>query len=171
MPDLPPLAKGAQQSYRRDLPHIQFERRTFFVTFNTYKRWILPEPVRQRVLEHCLHDEGNRYFLHGAVVMPDHVHVVLTPARDSSGATFGMAEIMSGIKGASAHSVNRMLGRKGHVWQSESFDRMLRSDENARQVAEYVCQNPVRAGLVAGEDEYPWLWRRWVEGANLDTEH
>ena len=72
---------------------------------------------------------------------------------------------MNGIKGASAHSVNRALNRKGHVWQSESFDRMLRSDENTRAVAEYICQNPVRAGLVRGDDKYPWLWREWIEGA------
>jgi hypothetical protein len=54
------------------------------------------------------------------------------------------------------------------VWQSESFDRMLRSDENARSVAEYVCQNPARAGLVENEDAYRWLWRRWIEGGVLD---
>jgi REP element-mobilizing transposase RayT len=47
--------------------------------------------------------------MHGAVVMPDHVHLVFTPLRDPSPARYGMAEIMNGIKGASAHSVNRML--------------------------------------------------------------
>jgi hypothetical protein len=40
----------------------------------------------------------------------------------------------------------------------------LRSDESARSKAEYVCQNPVRHGLVANENDYPWLWREWVEG-------
>jgi REP element-mobilizing transposase RayT len=167
MSELKPPAKPTPRVYRRDLPHIQFDRRTLYVTFSTHERWILPETVRDIVMRHCLHDDGVKLYTHGAVVMPDHVHLLFTPLSDRSGATYGLAEIMSGIKGASAHSLNRALNRTGHVWQSESFDRMLRSDENARSVAEYICQNPVRAGLVAREDDYPWLWRRWVEGASI----
>jgi len=103
--------------------------------------------------------------MHGAVVMPDHVHLVFTPLRDDTGATFALSQIMNGIKGASAHAVNRVLGRRGHVWQSESFDHALRRTESVRNAAEYVPANPVRAGLVSIEDDYPWLWREWVEGA------
>jgi len=163
-----PVARSAKSRYRRDLPHIQFDPKTLFVTFSTHHRWILPEAVRDLVLRHCLHDDGVKLYMHGAVVMPDHVHLVFTPLRDAAGATYGMAVIMNGMKGASAHTVNRVLKRTGRVWQSESFDRMLRSDEDARAVAEYICQNPVRAGLARTEDDYQWLWRRWVEGALLD---
>ena len=59
--------------------------------------------------------------------MPDHVHLVLTPAPDGN-SFFSVAEIMQGIKGASAHKVNRLLNRKGQVWQRESFDRVLRRE-------------------------------------------
>lgn len=97
--------------------------------------------------------------------MPDHVHLLLTASTDEHGETYGIAQIMQAIKGASAHAVNHALGRKGRVWQPESFDHVLRSDESIRQKADYVCANPVRAGLVSTEDEYPWLWREWVEGA------
>lgn len=97
--------------------------------------------------------------------MPDHVHILLTPGADEHGDVFGLAQIMNGIKGASAHAVNRAIARKGRVWQEESFDTMLRSDESIRQKAEYICANPVRAGLAHHEDEWPWLWREWVEGA------
>jgi hypothetical protein len=61
--------------------------------------------------------------------------------------------------------VNRALGRGGSLWQDESFDHLLRSDESLRQKAEYICQNPVRAGLVEREEDYPWLWREWLEGS------
>ena len=97
--------------------------------------------------------------------MPDHVHLVLTQLRDVLGNIFGLAEIMNGIKGASAHSVNKALKRHGPVWQFESFDRILRSEEIILQKVEYICQNPVRQGLVENVDDYPWLWREWVEGA------
>jgi len=161
-----PLAKPAKGSYRRNLPHLQAEARTLFVTFSTYRRWLLPESVRSLVLEHCVRDRGVNLAVHGVVVMPDHVHMVFTPLRDEAGNTFGLAQIISGIKGASAHRVNRALSRRGHVWQDESFDHVLRSDESIRQKVEYICDNPVRKGLVRSPDEWPWLWREWVEGAD-----
>jgi REP element-mobilizing transposase RayT len=157
-------AKDAKGQYRRHLPHLQYERKTLFVTFSTRKRWVLPPQVRHLVLQHCLHDHEAKLYMHAAVVMPDHVHLLFTPLADSNGITYGMAEILSSIKGASAHTVNRSLRRRGAVWESESFDRLLRTDEDRRLVAEYICANPVRAGLCASEDEYPWLWREWIEG-------
>jgi len=96
--------------------------------------------------------------------MPDHVHMVFTPLRDEAGNTFGLAEIMNGIKSASAHRINKTLNRRGHVWQDESFDHILRSNENVRDKVEYICHNPVRKGLVQAVEDYPWLWREWVEG-------
>ena len=162
------LARAATSQYRRNLPHMQTEGATFFITFTTLRRWILPEPARDIVLEHVVHDHGARYQLHAAVIMPDHVHVLLTPDRDARGNTFGLAEIMQGMKGASAHHINRALHRRGPVWQPESFDTSLRKDEKTREKAEYICANPVRAGLVSHEDAWPWLWREWIEGASPD---
>ncbi len=160
-----PRAKPALASYRRNLPHLQVPGKPQFITFVTWKRWRLPEEVRATVLRHCLHDHGAKYLLHAAVIMPDHVHVLLTPLTDANGDTYGLAEILQAVKSTSARNINRALARNGRVWQDESFDRMLRSDESIRQKAEYICANPVRAGFVAHEDDYPWLWREWVEGA------
>jgi putative DNA methylase len=143
---------------------LQNRGAALYVTFTTHKRWILPEAARAIVMSHLLHDHGARYELHAAVVMPDHVHVLLTPRRDAEGNTFGLAEIMQGIKGSSAHSINRLLARKGAVWQPESWDTSLRRDEKRREKADYICANPVRAGLVDHQDDWPWIWREWVEG-------
>ncbi len=159
------IAKPGGNNNRRNLPHLQQAGKTYFVTFSTYKRRILPESVRSIVIEHCLHDHGLKIFLHGLVVMPDHVHMVITPLTDDQGGTYGLAEILQGIKGSSARSINKATGREGKVWQRESFDRMLRSFENAQSKVEYICQNPVRKGLVANENDYPWLWREWVSSA------
>ena len=162
----PPIARAAKSSYKRRLPHVQSPDATIFVTFATWNRSALPEQIRPLLLEHIVHDHSVRYQLHVAVVMPDHVHVLLTPGHDANGNTFGLAEIMHSLKSSSAHSINRALRHKGRVWQPEYHDRALRSDESARQKAEYICANPVRAGLVARQDEWPWLWREWIEGAN-----
>jgi len=158
------FAKPAANRYFRNLPHLQAEGKTLFVTFCTHRGWALPESVRGLVLGHCVHDHPAKVWMHGAVVMPNHVHPVFTPGSDGKGNPFGLAQIMNGIKGTSAHTVNRVLGRRGPVWQRESFDHILRTDESIREKVNYICANPVRKGLVQSEDEYPWLWREWVDG-------
>lgn len=163
-----PQSRPAKGEYRRNLPHIQAEDKTFFVTFSTHKRWELPESLRGLVLKHCLHDHEKKLLMHGLVVMPDHVHLVFTPLKDGEGRQFGLAEIMHGIKGSSAHSINKVLKRRGKVWEEESFDRIMRSHENIVQKVEYICQNPLRNGLVQEGEDYPWLWREWLEGAFRD---
>jgi putative transposase len=71
------------------------------------------------------------------------------------------------MKGASAHSLNKVLKRRGPVWQREYFDHILRSDESTASKAQYICENPVRHGIVEFIDDYPWLWREWVEGQEI----
>ena len=93
------------------------------------------------------------------------MHLLFACRTDGEGNTYGMSEILSGIKGASAHSVNRLLNRRGHVWQDETFDHILRCEDSIHEAAQYICQNPVRKGLVQSENAWPWLWRSWIEGA------
>ena len=161
------IARPGSRAYRRRLPDYQPVDVAIAITFVTWKRHPLPERVRSLVLDACLVANGARFALHAAVVMPDHVHLLLTPGRDSSGAIFPISQILNSVKGASAHAVNKALSRKGHVWQPERFDRALRSDESMRAVADYICANPVRAGLASQEHAYEWLWREWIEGAAL----
>jgi len=92
--------------------------------------------------------------------MPEHVHLLMTPLRDPQGNMFCLSEILRGIKGASARSVNQLLGGSGPLWQEESFDHVLRSEESFQQKIEYIRQNPVRRGLVKTPEEYRWLWIR-----------
>ena len=145
--------------YRRNLPHLQRDYKPHFLTFCTWQRWMLPDAARSLVLECCLRDHGVKIDLQVAVVMPDHVHMVFVPLVDEvAREIFSLAEITQGIKGASAHKINRLLGRSGAVWQDESFDRVLRSTEKLDEKLRYVAENPVRKGLVGCALEYRWLW-------------
>jgi putative transposase len=147
--------------YRRRLPHLQRDDKRHFVTFCTFHRWILPNAARSVALQCCIHDNDIKYFLHVAVVMPDHVHLVFTPLADSQELEiYSLAEIMGGIRGASAQLINRELDRRGRVWQTESFDRVLRSSESLDAKVEYILDNPVRAGLASRAEDYAWTWRR-----------
>lgn len=109
-------------------------------------------------LSHCLHDNGSKVRVHAAVVTPDRVHMIFTPLRTLAGDPFTFEEILGAVKGASAHSVNSLLSRRGKVWLDESFDHVLRSAESVNSKCEYICDNPVRKGLVARREDYPWLW-------------
>jgi REP element-mobilizing transposase RayT len=150
------LLKGKYE-YRRRLPHYQKDDRAVFVTF-CCSFDPLPESVRDIVLRHCLHDRGTKAAIHAVVVMPDHVHLLLTPLRNAEGNLYSLVEIVQGIKSASAHSLNRALGRSGPVWQEEFFDHVLRSEESLVEKLEYVRQNAVRRGLVKKPEDYRWLW-------------
>jgi len=150
-----------QAFYRRQLPHLQCDFKAHFVTFCTYQRWYLPDHVRPIVLESCTHDNRTKFDLQIAVVMQDHVHMIFTPLINYEGMEiWSLAKIMDAIKGASAHKINKALGRKGRVWQAESFDHVLRSSESLDAKIQYVLENPVRQNLVKGWSQYPWLWRK-----------
>ena len=138
---------------RHALPHLSKREKTYFVTFCTDGRMILPPKARDIVLACCIHDHGSRHWLHCAVVMPDHVHLLTSPYEEAS-----LVEVMSRLKGASAHRVNDALRRNGSLWQREYFDRIVRSDESLAQKAEYISNNPVRAGLVEVATDWPWFW-------------
>jgi len=144
--------------YRRKLPHYQKPDRALFVTFCKSGRNPFAPEARDLVLQHCLHDHGKRYQLHATVVMPDHVHLLLTPLRDEEGWPYALPSILKLLKGTSARSINRLLGSCGPVWREESFDHALRSQESLAQKLEYLRQNPVRRGLAAKPEDYPWLW-------------
>jgi REP element-mobilizing transposase RayT len=144
--------------YRRRLPHFQKADRPIFVTFRKLTRDPMPEAARDLVLQHCLYEHGRRIELHAVVVMPDHVHLLFTPLGDEEGWAIPVYKILKAIKGTSARDVNRLMELGGPVWQDESFDHVLRSEESLREKIEYIRMNPVRKGLVRTPEEYKWLW-------------
>jgi REP element-mobilizing transposase RayT len=144
--------------YRRNLPHYQKDDRAVFATFNTNRRWVLPDRAREIALECCSYPNGRTIELHAAVVMPEHVHLVFTPLRDVDTASFSVAEILQNIKSVSAHRINKLLGRTGRVWQEESFDYVARCEDDLTEKIDYVCRNPIRRGLCSSVDGYQWVW-------------
>jgi REP element-mobilizing transposase RayT len=152
------IALARMYEYRRMLPHYQKAGRALFVTFCKGHRNPFSAEARDLVLRSCVHDHGKRYQLHAAVVMPEHVHLLLTPLVDEKGWPYGLPAILKLIRGVSARAINKLSGSCGPVWQEESFDHVLRSHESFEDKLEYIRQNPVRRGLVGSPEEYPWLW-------------
>src|SRR4051812_45063331 len=113
--------------YRRNLPHIQRDDAPHCIRFSTLDHWVLPPSARDLVLDHCKYEHEKRVLLHAVVVMPDHVHLLLSFLRNKTGDQFTLSRVLHSIKGASAHSINKLLHRKGTLWQDESFDHIVRT--------------------------------------------
>jgi len=93
--------------------------------------------VRALVANALQHFDGQRYRLADWVIMPNHVHMLVSPTGDRR-----LSSILHSLKSFSAHSINRLLGRRGAVWQKESFDRIVRSAESFVRIACYIQGNP-----------------------------
>ena len=90
------------------------------------------------------------YRTHAWVVMPNHVHLLLTP-KDT------LPAIVGWLKSATTSRINRILGRTGSVlWNGEYFDHWIRSAEDFAKAVSYVERNPIMAGLTASPEEWPW---------------
>lgn len=99
-----------------------------------------------------------KWIVYGAVVMPDHVHVLAQPLEKSVAGSYDLSEILYSIKSFSAHKINQLRGRKGIVWQEESYDRIVRNDEEFAEKLEYIRTNPFRRNLVENPEVYRWLY-------------
>ena len=95
-------------------------------------------------------DDLNQYTLGAYVVMANHVHLLIEPR-------IAMARIMNSIKGVTARTANKILRRTGKLfWQDESFDHWVRDGAEEERIRLYIEENPVKAGLVARVEDWPW---------------
>ncbi len=103
----------------------------------------LKKPVVSRIVMNCLMEgHGKDFRVHAAVVMPNHVHAVLEIHPGSR-----LSLVAQRIKGASSRQINKLLGRRGRLWQPEYFDRLIRNEDHLRRCIGYTLWNPVKAGL------------------------
>jgi replication-associated recombination protein RarA len=93
--------------------------------------------VRQIVEEVLRHEDGTKYRLEDFIVMPNHVHVLVSPLGKHT-----LSEITQAWKSTAAHRVNKLLGRTGTFWQKESFDHVVRSAGQAQKFRQYIQENP-----------------------------
>ena len=108
----------------------------------------LKRPVVASLAEQALtHFHGQRYELGRYVIMPNHVHVLVTPGPGKE-----LSGILHSWKSFTANAINRLLRRDGKLWQDESFDHVVRDDEGLRHYQRYIVDNPDNAGL--RENEY-----------------
>ena len=106
-----------------------------------------------RLAVRCFHDQDVAYHAQTCafVVMPDHIHWLLQLREDGD---------LSGVVRLYKAKVTMRLGK--NLWQRGFHDHALRSDEDMRDVAQYIIANPVRAGFVRSVGDYPHWDAIWL---------
>ncbi len=100
------------------------------------------------------------YFLHAFVVMPNHVHLLATPA-------VALPKLTKSLKGITAKRADAMLALTGsRFWQEESYYHLVRHEREFSRIRNYIEANPVRAGLVKEASEYRWSSAGWATGGS-----
>jgi len=95
-----------------------------------------------------------KFELHDFVIMPDHLHLLLTVYGDLT-----IEKAMQLIKGRFSHRLSEEFGYKGEVWQRGFTEVQVMNKQNFEAHREYIAQNPVKAGMAASPDEFPFCYR------------
>ncbi len=142
---------------------LEIQDATYFVTFSMLDRELvdLTRPaIGQMIVGAFRHFDEVRYLLFDYTVMPDHVHLIMKPLV-VDGTLVGLSSIYHSLKSFTAHGINKLLRRRGPVWQDGSYERVLRSRKDYEEKAKYIFMNPVARGLVRDPSEWPW----WGKGS------
>lgn len=127
------------------MPLAPQEVRTFFITSVTHQRHCLLQSDRMaRLLIDVLQDNRRkgRFLLHEFVVMPNHFHLLITPAPDVP-----LEKALQFIKGGFSYRVKKELNLNFAVWQAGFTNHRVRDPNDYAQHRSYIHLNPVKAGL------------------------
>jgi REP element-mobilizing transposase RayT len=114
--------------------------------------WLAKPAIAEFVANALQFHANQRFELHSWVVMPNHVHAVLRPLPN-----WTLSQILKSWKGFTGREANRLLKRTGNIfWQVESYDHLIRDDEDKHRCCQYTTLNPVSAGLCLQPDEWRW---------------
>lgn len=138
-----------QELDAREYSHF---RRVFLGRFerlldNCYGECLLRDPILARVVtDSLLSFDGVRYLMGDFVIMPNHVHLLAQFMNECE-----MRKQCASWARYTARRINRILGRRGQLWQKEAFDHLVRSPEQFDYYRRYIAANPVGAHLKPGE--------------------
>jgi len=94
-----------------------------------------------------------KFKLHDFVIMPDHVHLLLT-VED----TMTIEKAMQLIKGRFSHRFLKECGYLGEVWQRGFSEVQVLNKESIKRYRDYIANNPMKAGLVDSPEKYPFCF-------------
>lgn len=162
-----------------NLPHIDLKKSYQFITFRTqesvdsYVKKLSAndklEKIKQYEIDQYLDQSQSGAILYGNLLseivtyfqsydqklydliacslMPNHIHVLLKQKSE-------LPNIVRGLKGSSAHIINKASKRKGKVWASDYYDKLIRDERHFTVTYEYIKNNAVKAGLQDAKERF-----------------
>jgi REP-associated tyrosine transposase len=127
---------------------------SYFVTTKCWQgRTVFQVPENAEILIEALfhYRDSKAYALHAFVVMPDHLHLMLTPS-----ATTSLEKAIQLIKGGSSYQISKTRNHKMEIWQVGFYDWTIRDWNDWQAKVEYIRTNPVRAKLVQKPEDWPY---------------
>jgi putative transposase len=95
--------------------------------------------------------KSGRITVHDFVVMPNHVHILMTVPGEMS-----IEKAMQMIKGGFSFRAKKELGFRGEIWQRGFSDVRVVDEPSFQRHREYIDNNPVKAGVANPPEEYPY---------------
>ena len=136
----------------------------YFLTYCTYSRqhlFVTRERVDLVLLQIERSADEEQFAIIAYAFMPDHIHLLIEGLSESS----DCRRFIQRAKQFSGYHYARQFSQK--LWQRYGFERVLRDDEATLVVAKYILENPVRAGLVSGVEDYPFAGSRVYSLADI----
>jgi len=139
-----------------DVPAWVHQGARHFITMRCFERGTVPfanENTACKIIDSVLcYDTVQKWYLWCVVVMPDHIHFVVT---------FDMSKgIMKTIKDWRTYHTRT----NGIRFQDGFFEHRIRNDQEFSEKCEYIRMNPVVKGLSITPEDWPYLWCRWTDG-------
>ena len=94
--------------------------------------------------------DASKYRVHRHVVMPDHIHVILSPGMSTS-----LEKAVQLIKGGSSYEIGKRPGMRFSVWHGGFTEHQIRDQKDFDSHVKYIDENPVKAHLASTPEEFP----------------
>lgn len=130
--------------------------------------WLKEPKSAEKLVEKLFQYDGQYYDLIAYSIMSNHFHFLIDTYIQIKDATSDMPitlenytpleKMMQLIKGGSAYEMNKVLGRKGRLWQSESYDHIPRDEKEFYNIIRYIANNPVKTKLVDKWRDFPFTY-------------
>jgi len=124
---------------------------TYMVTTETWGRRSLFQAERwaKLLIDTIYHYRGGAYLLHEFVIMPDHIHVLITPQTS-------LEKAVQFIKGGFSYRAKKELGSNMEVWQTGFQDHRIRDANDYSSHVVYIHNNPVKERLCDHPEDFPY---------------
>lgn len=128
--------------------------------------WLQNDQIAKIVSDKIHSFDNRKYLLICFCIMPNHVHLLFKlNKRDkyrSTDSQYPVTNILKLIKGSTAYQANKLLNKTGSFWQNESYDHLVRDDEERENIIRYILSNSVKAKLVDSWKDWKWVYCKKV---------